>query len=270
LTVSDTSGALNAPLAVEHIERPGGRVLRFALRGRTALNLVGSDCMRNAAAQLRELAADQALRCAVFAGPTARAWIGGADLTELGRLDTATAGPFIRSIHEFCTALREFPVPVLAQIRGYCLGAGLEIAAACDLRACDRGAVFGMPEVRVGVPSVIEAALLPQLIGWGRTRELLYRGHLVDSSTALRIGLVEHAEDGAALETAVDTIVDDILSGAPQAMRAQKVLVREWEALSVADAIEAGVAAFRRAYDTDEPARYVEDFFGRRHRTDRD
>ena len=63
-------------------------------------------------------------------------------------------------------------MPVIARIRGYALGGGLELAAACDLRIAASDAIFGMPEVKVGIPSVIEAALLPSLIGWGRTREL--------------------------------------------------------------------------------------------------
>ena len=97
------------------------------------------------------------------------------------------------------TACASLPVPVIARINGYALGAGLEVAAACDLRVASSNAVFGMPEVKVGIPSVVEAALLPGLIGWGRTRELLLFGENIDAATALAWGLVEQvvAPDGA-------------------------------------------------------------------------
>ena len=128
----------------------------------------------------RDVGRDDSVRCAVLRGATPRAFVGGADLKELGALTPATAEAFIRSIHDVCAALRDFPAPVIACIEGYCIGGGLEIAAACDFRIARSDGQFGMPEVRVGVPSVIEAALLPGLSGWGRTRELLLRGHLID------------------------------------------------------------------------------------------
>ena len=68
------------------------------------------------------------------------------------------------------------PVPVIARIQGYAFGGGLELAAACDVRIAADAAVFGMPEVKLGIPSVIEAALLPTLVGWGRAREMMYLG----------------------------------------------------------------------------------------------
>ena len=95
-------------------------------------------------------------------------------------------------------------MPVIARVNGYALGAGLEIAAACDLRIASSNAVFGMPEVKVGIPSVVEAALLPGLIGWGRTRELLLWGENIDAATALAWGLVEHVVAPGELNAAVE------------------------------------------------------------------
>lgn len=247
-------------------QRGSGDLVTFVIEGRGSLNVIGSDTLKRGAETVNSFAQDADVRCAVLRGPTARAWIGGADLQELGAITPANAEAFIRNIHDFCSVLREFPVPVIARIQGYCLGGGLEIAAACDLRVSDASGRFGMPEVRIGVPSVIEAALLPQLIGWGRTRELLYRGHILDAAEAARIGLVEHAVAPAALDAAVQAIVADIAAGAPQAIRAQKRLIRTWEQLPLAAAIEAGVGAFVAAYATDEPARYTAEFFAARPR----
>jgi len=260
----DAEPARSPGLHVVRERRADGDVLNLSLVGRTALNVVGTAALRHASQTLRELATDDAVRCAVLRGATARAFIGGADLKELGALTPATAEAFIRGIHDVCMALRDFPVPVIACLEGYCIGGGLEIAAACDFRIARDDGQFGMPEVRVGVPSVIEAALLPGLIGWGRTRELLLRGHLIDGREAWRIGLVEHAVDAAALETTLRGAVDDILAGAPAALRAQKRLIRRWEDSGVTAAIEAGVDAFVAAYRTSEPADYTARFFAAR------
>jgi len=131
------------------------------------------------------------LRAVVLRGAGTRAFIGGADITEMAALNAGSARDFITLVHRSCDVFRRLPVPVIARIQGYVLGAGLEVAAACDMRVAATDAVFGMPEVRIGIPSVVEAALLPQLIGWGRTRTLLLTGDTIDAATAERWGLVE-------------------------------------------------------------------------------
>jgi enoyl-CoA hydratase/carnithine racemase len=156
-----------------------------------------------------------------------------------------------------CKVLRDLPVPVIARVNGYCLGAGLEVMAACDLHIAGDNAVFGMPEVKIGLPSVVEAALLPQLIGWGRTKLLLYTGDNIDARTALEWGLVEQVVPAADLDAAVGSRVRSIVESGPKAVRLQKELIREWEAMPVGDAIEAGIRCIVRAYQTDEPARMV-------------
>ncbi len=136
-------------------------------------------------------------------------------------------------MHRSCNALRELPVPVIARVNGYALGAGLEVAAACDLRIASSNAVFGMPEVKVGIPSVVEAALLPGLIGWGRTRELLLFGENIDAATALAWGLVEQVVAPDALDAAVEARLDALLAAGPQAVRLQKKLIRQWEDMTL-------------------------------------
>src|SRR2546429_5874836 len=97
----------------------------------------------------------------------------------------STLFPYTTLFRSAIAAIRAIPVPVIARINGYCLGAGLEAAAACDLRVASDDAVLGMPEVKVGIPSVIEAALLPRLIGRGRTAQLLLLGESLVAAAAL-------------------------------------------------------------------------------------
>ena len=174
------------------------------------------------------------------------------------------ARAFIRRISAVNAAIRACPVPVIARIQGWCLGAGLEIAAACDLRIASDRAAFGMPEVRVGIPSVVEAALLPNLIGWGRTRRLLLLAETLDAATAESWGLVERVVPHAALDAALDEWLHLLLEAGPRAIRDQKALISRWEGLGLEAAIAAGIDAFGGAFETDEPRRMLGAFLQRK------
>ena len=178
-------------------------------------------------------------------------------------LDQDGAEAFITLLHDFCQTLRDLPVPVIARIDGYTLGAGLEIAAACDLRLASDRSSFGMPEVNVGIPSVIEAALLPTLIGWGQTKRLVYLGENIDAAEALRIGMVEKVVAPESLDAALDEWLTSLASTGPRAIRLQKQLIRDWERLPLAEAIQAGIRTFRQGFATDEPRAAMQAFIDR-------
>jgi enoyl-CoA hydratase/carnithine racemase len=241
----------------------GGRVVWLRVDNQGKLNILDRRLSAELGERVRALADDDDLRAVVLSGAGDRAFIGGADIGEMVDLDPASARAFISTLHEACAALRTLPVPVIARIQGYCLGGGLEVAASCDLRAAADDARFAMPEVRVGIPSVIEAALLPRLAGWGKARELVYTGATFDAADALACGLVERVVPAPALDAAVDDWLDGILAAGPTAIRAQKALVRKWEELPLADAVQAGIDAFAEAYEGDEPNRLMRQFLDR-------
>ncbi len=174
---------------------------------------------------------------------------------KLNIVNTPILNELIAALAPLATdeALRDLPGPVIARIDGYALGAGLEVAASCDLRVATDRASFGMPEVQVGIPSVIEAALLPSLIGWGKTRELVYTGDRIDAREALACGLVDRVVPADDLDAAVGRWLESICTAGPHAIRSQKRLLREWERLPLDDAIAAGIRAFRETYAGDEP-----------------
>ena len=231
------------------------------------LNTLGSGLMASLVAEADALARRADLRAVVLRGAGERAFIGGADITEMAALDQPAARAFITLVHQSCEALRRIPAPVLARLQGYTLGAGLEIAASCDLRLAAGDALFGMPEVRIGIPSVVEAALLPGLIGWGRTRRLLLTGETIDAPQALAWGLVEEVVPSDELDAAIERVVASILACGPRAVRLQKELVRAWEGCTPTEAIERGIDSFVQSWDTDEPAQRMVAFLAAmRHR----
>lgn len=246
----------------EHKDR--GAVAHVTVDYPTRLNILNTPMSNLLVDAFQSASARDDLRAVVLTGAGGRAFIGGADIREFAGLDPAGAEAFITRIHNVCQAIRDCPVPVIARIQGYCLGAGLEVAASCDLRVATEASIFGMPEVKVGVPSVIEAALLPRLIGWGRTNELLLTGENVSAREAAAWGLIDRLVREDELDAQVDAWVLSILEAAPNAVRLQKDLIRQWEELPLSEAIEKGIEMFRRAYDTGEPAAYTRPFLDRK------
>jgi enoyl-CoA hydratase len=251
---------------VVHVDRrpPNGHVVFLTVHNPAKLNALSSAVMDAFVAAVEQLTRDETLRVLVVTGAGNRAFIGGADIEEMAHLDVTTAKAFITRVHRCCQALRDLPVPVIARIDGYTLGAGLELAAACDLRVATENAQFGMPEVRLGMPSVVEAALLPTLVGWGHARELLLLGEIVTAQEAARWGLIERVVPADALDQAVERWIQAVLSAEPRAVRLQKLLIRRWEQLPLNAAIHAGIDAFVTAFESDEPSRAIAKFRARR------
>jgi enoyl-CoA hydratase len=235
-------------------ELPEGVVATVTISNARRLNTMNSALMRDFVDEMAALATNRDLRAVVLTGEGDKAFIGGADIKEMGLIrDGVGAREFISRVHACCAAVRSIPVPTIARIQGFTFGAGLEMAASCDLRVASDNAVFGMPEVKLGIPSVVEAALLPMLVGWGRTRQMLLLGERFDARQALEWNFIEHVTSRDRLDEAVQTWVDQTLTSAPAAVRLQKSLIRSWEDLPLRAAIAAGIVAFAAAYDTDEP-----------------
>jgi len=245
-------------------ERAGGRTAWLTIARPEKLNALDPPTIAALRAAASALHDDARLRAVVITGAGERAFIGGADIPTMAGLDPAGAEAFITALHQAIAAIRAIPVPVIARVNGHCLGAGLEVAAACDLRVAAPTATFGMPEVKVGMPSVIEAALLPRLVGMGRAAELVLLGEAIDAAKALAIGLIEKVADPGALDAAVAAWLDAIFSAGAEAVRIQKALMREWERLPLDDAIKAGIASFRASVAGGEPRRMLAEFTARR------
>jgi enoyl-CoA hydratase/carnithine racemase len=243
------------------VDRRGG-VVRCTL-DRPPLNLFEPDLIATLRATFQTLAADPAVRVAVLTG-TGRAFTGGMDVRVLRDLDAPAATALITALHDAIEAVHRAPFPVVAAVNGHALGAGFELALACDLRVAAAGATFGLPEVRVGVPSVIQAALLPPLVGPGRAAELLLTGATIGAEQALAWGLVNRVVEPARLDDAVDAVVAAITACAPGAVRLQKRLIVQWRERDLPAAIRAGIDAFAASYATGEPREGARAFLEKR------
>src|ERR1700677_2851173 len=245
------------------IERDSRGVVRLTICKAGPLNILGSEAIQAVREGLESLAGDKQIRALILAGESSKSMIGGADIKEMAGLDQKSAEKFITGLRDLCEAVRAFPGPVIARMPGWCLGGGLEVAAACDFRVAAHDAKFGMPEVRVGIPSVIHAALLPRLVGWGRARWLVMTAENIDAPTALAWGLIDVVAPQDGLDAAVERVVAALLRCGAEARRAQKALLRQWEELPLKESVNLSIGVFGRSFLTDEPHRMMQGFIDR-------
>ena len=250
-----------AAVHVKTEERPFGRIATVTVDNQRRLNCLASPTIVSLGQAFTKLASDDSLRAIILTGAGDKAFIGGADLNELGACCADSVRLFITRLHMACLAIRTCPVPVIGRVNGFCLGAGLEVAASCDMRVSSDTAIYGMPEVHMGLPSVIEAALLPGLIGWGKTREILITGETFGAGPALAMGFVQKVVPAAELDAAVDHWLGLIGRATPKAVRNQKALMNRWEKVSVEEGVYAGIDAISEAYTTGEPQAAIKAFF---------
>src|SRR3954467_11218097 len=246
------------------VDRDPRGVVRLTICNAGSLNILGSAAINGVREGLEALASDREIRVLVVAGQSEKSMIGGADIKEMAKLDQASAEKFITGLRDLCEAARAFPAPVIARMPGWCLGGGLEVAAACDFRVAAHDAKFAMPEVRVGIPSVIHAALLPRLIGWGRARWLVMTAATIDAPTALGWGLVDAVAPEGGLDAEIEKLVEALLECGPEALRAQKALLKQWEELPLKESVNLSVKVFGESFLTDEPTRLMGAFVNRK------
>jgi enoyl-CoA hydratase/carnithine racemase len=156
-------------------------------------------------------------RVLIFAG-SEKVFVSGADIRELRDRDKSDALAFINTglFHD----IEDFPLPTIAAIRGWALGGGCELAAACDLRVAGRGARFGQPEVKLGIiPGAGATYRLPRLIGLGNAKDLILTGRTIDAEEALRMGLVNRVVDDEAVLDTATALANEIAENGSLAVR---------------------------------------------------
>ena len=247
-------------ILVEREQRPGGEIARIILNRPDKPNAMSTAMNLELRQAANELSKDKDLRAVVLGAAGGKAFVGGADINEMSQLDAPSAREFITNLHLAINEVRMLPVPVIGRIDGFCLGAGLELAAVCDMRVASEGTKLGMPEVRVGMPSVIEAVLLPRIMGWGKAAEILLTGDMLDAQDALICGLVQKVTPKDRIDEQVDAWLGSILSSGPQAVRIQKRLMRQWENLPIDAAIRSAIDAFEESHSGPEPKAYLSRF----------
>ena len=217
-----------------------------------ALNALDAATLEALESEIAAVASDTTLRALVVTGE-GRAFVAGADITEMQRLSAVEAGAFSRLGHRAFSALEALPIPTIAAVNGFALGGGCELACACDWIYASEKARFGQPEVNLGIlPGFGGTSRLVRRVGVGWARELVLTGEPIDAELASRIGLVNRVFSP---ETLVDEAVaagETIASkGAVAIAAAKRVMQRGQDAdLEVANALEQ--ESFAATFATDD------------------
>jgi enoyl-CoA hydratase len=241
-----------------------GSIATLTINRPEALNTLTHELILNLTEEVDRWNAEKGIRVIILTGSGDRAFVGGVDVRAMMDLNPDGAEKFITDLHRFFLAIRQSEKIVIASVNGFALGGGLELVASCDLRIASDRARFGMPEVRVGIPSVIEAACLPRLIGLGRAAEMVYTGEMVDAQEAWRIGLINQVVLHSQLKGATRRLAEKVLRNGPTATVLQKKLVAQWMELKLSEAVEAGIRAFREGYKCSEPQEGMKAFLEKR------
>jgi len=176
------------------------------------------------------------IRCVLLTGAGTEAFCAGADLTELENNPTPDARrEFFRSVARLVDSIARCPVPVVAAVHGFALAGGCGLVAACDIAVAADDAVFGLPEVGIGLAPMVVLAPLRQRVSPSALRLMALRGEKINAKRALEIGLVSQVVEKQNLESVVNTLCEGIIAQGPHAVRATKAALRDLESVNLSE-----------------------------------
>lgn len=240
MTFEDFLVELRGATAIIQVNRP------------KALNALSSAVLAEFLRVLESIETRNDVRAVVLTGAGDKAFIAGADIAEMSELSSAAALEFARKGQAVTRKLEGLRVPVIAAVNGYALGGGCEMAISCDFIVASNKAVFGQPEVALGLITGFGGAVrLAEFVGWPRARELIYTGRRIKADEALRIGLVNKVVEPERLMTEALAIADEIGANSPAAVRNVKAaMVKIRSEPTISSRLEIEAKSFSESFTT--------------------
>ena len=203
-------------------------------------------------------------RCVVLTGAGDKSFVAGADIGSMSTMTKAEGEAFGKLGNDIFLMIENFPLPVIAAVNGFALGGGCELAMSCDIRVCSDNAMFGQPEVGLGItPGFGGTQRLPRIVGLGMAKQLLYTARNIDAGEALRIGLVNAVVPQAELMDTALKMASTIAKNAPIAVRACKQAVNEGMQVSIDKAVEIEEKLFGGCFETHDQVEGMACFLSR-------
>ena len=228
-----------------------------------ALNALNPDVLADLKAAFEGI--DQnTVRCVVLTGAGDKSFVAGADIGSMSTMTKAEGEAFGKLGNDIFLMIESFPLPVIAAVNGFALGGGCELAMSCDIRICSDNAMFGQPEVGLGItPGFGGTQRLARIVGLGMAKQLLYTARNIDANEALRIGLVNAVVPQADLMDTVLKMANTIAKNAPIAVRACKKAVNEGMQVSIDKAVEIEEKLFGDCFETHDQVEGMACFLSR-------
>ena len=240
-----------------------GPLLTLILNRSELLNALNAQVLDDLSAALDAVDLDT-VRCLIFTGAGEKAFAAGADIAAMADMTPEEAAAFSRRGNEVFRRIETFPLPTFAAVNGYALGGGCELAMACDMRLCSETAVFGQPEVTLGItPGFGGTQRLMRLVGMGKAKELIFSARNVKAPKALEIGLVNAVYPPEELLPAAKKLGARIAKNAPIALRACKAAMNEGIDLPMDEAVDAEIREFSGCFETEDQKRGMAAFLSK-------
>ena len=240
-----------------------GQILILTLDRPEALNALNAQVLDDLSAALDAVDVN-AVRCLIFTGAGDRAFAAGADIAAMANMEPDEAAAFSRRGNDLFRRIETYPLPTIAAVNGYALGGGCELSMACDMRLCSENAVFGQPEVTLGItPGFGGTQRLMRLVGMGRAKELIFSARTVKAPEALSMGLVNAVYPQSELLPAARKLAERISRNAPIAVRACKAAMNEGIDLDMDQAVDAEVREFSACFETEDQKRGMNAFLNK-------
>ena len=217
-----------------------------------ALNALNSQVLDDLNAALDSIDVNT-VRALVLTGAGEKSFVAGADIGEMSTLTKAEGEAFGKKGNDVFRKLETFPIPTIAAVNGFALGGGCEISMSCDIRICSDNAMFGQPEVGLGItPGFGGTQRLARLIGAGMAKQLIYTARNIKADEAYRIGLVNAVYTQEELLPAAEKMANTIAAQAPIAVRACKKAINDGLQLDIDKAIELEEKLFGDCFETED------------------
>ncbi len=192
-----------------------------------------------------EVREDRSVSIIVLRGAGGRAFSAGMDIREEYQTFCSAVDEIGRAIHGCCRDLMQLPQLVLCVVEGYCFGAALELMLSCDYVIANDKAVFSLPEMKVGIPCMVESALLVPVVGLLKAKEMCYFGRSYDASQALQMGLVNEVVGESVLEQRLKERISDLCDMDPSALAVQKDIIHKWLTSDLETAMQYSILAMK-------------------------
>ena len=228
-----------------------------------ALNALNSSILKELDYLLDTLF-EENIRCLIFQGDGDKAFVAGADISEMSKMKKKEALSFSKMGNSVFSKIQKLPFPTIAVINGYALGGGCELAMSCDIRVCSEKAVFGQPETGLGIiPGFGATQRLSRIVGVSKAKEIIFTGRFFDSNEALKIGLVNSIFSSSELSSKAFELAKLISNNAPIAIRLSKKAIDEGIKLNLDDALLLEEELFSETFETEDQIEGMRAFLDR-------
>lgn len=229
-----------------------------------ALNALNSEVLEDLNAALDQVDLDT-VRCLILTGAGEKSFVAGADIGEMSDLSVAEGTAFGKKGNDIFLRIEKFPIPVIAAVNGFALGGGCELSMSCDIRLCSENAMFGQPEVGLGItPGFGGTQRLARIVGLGVAKELIYAATNIKADEAYRIGLVNHVYPLEELLPAAKKLAGKIARNAPIAVRSCKKAINEGMQVSIDEGVAIEEEIFGKCFETHDQKEGMSAFLEKR------